>query len=94
MSASAIVKLNADEIPAEIKPATVSVRTQLLGDIDGNGVVDINDALLLFQHSMVPDIYPITYEGNVDFDKNGVLDINDCLLLFQYSMLPDLYPIS
>lgn len=94
VSASAIVKLNADEIPAEIKPATVSVRTQLLGDIDGNGVVDINDALLLFQHSMVPDIYPITYEGNVDFDKNGVLDINDCLLLFQYSMLPDLYPIS
>lgn len=64
------------------------------GDIDGNGSVDIDDAILLFRHSMLPDLYPIDYAGNTDFNKDGKLDIDDAILLFRYSMLPDLYPID
>lgn len=66
----------------------------LLGDIDGNDTVDIDDAILLFQHSMLPELYPISYAGNVDFNKDGTVDIDDAVLLFQYSMLPDLYPLE
>ncbi len=66
----------------------------LLGDIDGNDTVDLDDAILLFQHSMLPELYPISYAGNVDFNKDGTVDIDDAVLLFQYSMLPDLYPIE
>lgn len=68
--------------------------TFLLGDIDGSGEVDIDDAILLFQHSVLPDFYPIDYAGNVDFDKSGEIDIDDAILLFQYSVLPDFYPIG
>ena len=67
---------------------------QVLGDMDGNGVVDINDAVLLFNHSMISDLYPIDYVGNKDLNKDGAIDINDAVLLFNYSMLPDLYPIE
>ena len=79
--------------------ATCTVRVEaapdeLLGDIDGNGTVDIDDAILLFQHSVLPDIYQIEYKGNIDFDKNGAVDIDDAILLFQYSVLPDIYPIG
>jgi hypothetical protein len=63
------------------------------GDVTGNGSVDISDAVLLFQHSMIPDIYHVTYPGSMDFTNDGSLDIDDAVLLFQHSMIPDLYPI-
>lgn len=66
----------------------------LLGDIDGNGSVDIDDAILLLQYSIFPDFYPIEYPGNVDFDKNESIDIDDAVLLLQYSIFPDFYPIG
>ncbi len=64
------------------------------GDINGDGLVEIADALLLFQHSLMPDVYPITYPGNVDFNYDDTLDISDALRLFQYSLMPDVYPIA
>lgn len=67
---------------------------ELLGDIDGNKTVDIDDAILLFQHSVFPDVYQIEYKGNIDFDKSGTVDIDDAILLFQYSVFPDIYPIG
>ncbi len=67
---------------------------QLLGDINLDGTVDIDDAILLFQHSMMSDDYQIGYVGNIDFTNDGNLDIDDAILLFQYSMMPDDYPIS
>ena len=66
----------------------------LLGDIDGSEEVDIDDAILLLQYSIFPDLYPIEYAGNVDFDKSGEIDIDDAILLLQYSIFPDLYPIE
>lgn len=65
-----------------------------IGDIDLDGDIDVSDAVLLFQHSMLPDTYPIEYIGNLDFNRDGVVDVYDAVLLFQHSMLPDLYPIS
>ncbi len=65
----------------------------LLGDITGDGSVDIGDSLALFRYSMLPDVYPIPYDGDVDFEKDGVIDIMDALRLFRYGMLPDVYPL-
>ncbi len=67
---------------------------RILGDINGDGSVDISDVLGLFQHSMLPDLFPIDYPGSVDFDKNITVNISDVLRLFQHSMLPDLFPIE
>lgn len=65
----------------------------LKGDVDGSGAVDIADAILLFQHSMVPAFYPIEYPGTIDFNLDQSVDILDAVLLFQHSMVPDLYPL-
>ncbi len=66
----------------------------ILGDLNMDENVDIADAVLLFQHSMVPDLYPIEYAGDIDFNVDGTVDIADAVLLFQHSMVPDLYPIG
>jgi len=76
----------------EAAPETGAPET-LLGDIDGNGTVDIADAVLLFMNSMLPEEYEITYEGDTDFTKDGSVDIADAVRLFMYSMLPDDYPL-
>ncbi len=68
--------------------------TFLLGDITGDGIIDIADALLLFKYSMMPDLYPVPYEGDMDFTVDGILDIFDALKLFQYSLMPDVYPLA
>ncbi len=67
---------------------------QLLGDINCDGVVEISDAVALFRHSMMPFLYPISYNGNMDFSKDGKLDISDAMALFRYSMLPGIYPLD
>ena len=88
-------EMDAEEtISATCTVTVTEAPDELLGDIDGNGTVDIDDAILLFQHSVLPDIYQIEYKGNIDFDKNGAVDIDDAILLFQYSVLPDIYPIG
>ncbi len=66
----------------------------VLGDINGDGLVDVSDAIALFQHSMLPDLFPIDYSGSLDLDKDGLVNISDALRLFQYSMLPDQFPIE
>ena len=66
----------------------------LVGDLDGSGVVDLADAILLFNHSMLGDIYPIDYAGNIDFTGDEVVDLADAILLFNHSMLPDIYPLA
>ncbi len=66
----------------------------VVGDIDGDGTVDISDVILLFRYSMMPDLYTITYAGDPDFIKDGAVNINDAILLFRHSMMPDLYPIA
>ena len=77
-----------------LKAEEPEVPAQLLGDINLDGSVDISDAQLLFQYSMMPDFYPIGYKGNVDFNGDGNVDIADAQRLFQYSMMPDFYPIG
>ena len=76
------------------KFAVLAKPTFTPGDISGDGLLDLSDAILLFQHTMLPDLYPVSYTGSMDFTKDGSLDIADAILLFQHSMLPDLYPIA
>lgn len=66
----------------------------LLGDINLDNSVDIDDAILLYNYSMAPDVYPISYTGSVDFTKDGSVDIDDAIKLYNYSMAPDVYPIE
>ena len=72
----------------------VTVVEYIPGELDGDGEVDMNDAILLLQHSLFPELYPIDYKGNLDLNCDGAVDANDAILLLQYSLFPELYPIS
>ena len=65
-----------------------------IGDLTGDSTVDMSDAVLLLQHSMFPELFPLEYQSDVDFTKDGVVDMNDAILLLQHSIFPDLYPIE
>lgn len=75
-------------------PETPETPKSIPGDITGDSKVDINDAMLLFQHTMLPSMFPISYTGSIDFNGDGSVDINDAMRLFQYSMLPNLFPLA
>ncbi len=81
-------------VPNIITNGGVEIISQLLGDINVDGVVDMNDAILLLQHSMFPELFPLEYKGSVDFANDGVVDMNDAILLLQHSMFPDLFPLN
>ncbi|MBO4562112.1 MAG: MucBP domain-containing protein [Clostridia bacterium] len=57
----------------------------LLGDVDGNGVVDSADALMLLRYSMGV-ITTMPRMDNADFDGNGSIDSSDALQVLRYSM--------
>ena len=78
----------------EVSVSAEADSERILGDLSGDGSVDIEDALLLFKHSMMGDLYPIDYPGILDFIKNDQIDIEDAMRLFQYSLMPGLYPIE
>lgn len=58
----------------------------LLGDVDMNGSVDINDALMLMRASM--NLHSLTHAQTVaaDVSLDGTADINDALVLMRYCM--------
>lgn len=43
-----------------LSPSSITLDSILLGDVDMNGVVDINDATLILQSIGNPDHYPLT----------------------------------
>lgn len=94
VGATAVAKNSSIMLTTTVNTATVDVKKQTLGDIDNNNTVDINDAIALFQYSIMPDIYPVEYIFRMDFNKDGNVDIEDAIMLFQYSIMPDIYPIE
>jgi hypothetical protein len=70
-----------------------NVQLILKGDINMDEQVNIEDSLLLFRHSMMSQLYPVNYPGNMDFTTDGIIDLSDAVRLFRHNMLPDLYPI-
>ena len=55
------------------------------GDADGDGVVDLTDAVAIFSYYMEGD-YPNFNIDAADFDGDGVVDLTDAVLIFDYYM--------
>ena len=71
----------ATEAPATEAPATEAPSIPTPGDVNGDGNVDMQDALRLLQAlSGMP--LPI-HEENADADKNGTINILDAMLILQ-----------
>ena len=81
-------------VPMSVFSNEATLEGEIAGDLDLNGDVDANDAILLLQHSLFPELYPIEYSGNLDFSGDGYIEAKDAIYLLRHSMFPDLYPIE
>jgi len=81
-------------VPMSVFSNEATLEGEIAGDLDHNGDVDANDAILLLQHSLFPELYPIEYSGNLDFSGDGYIEAKDAIYLLRHSMFPDLYPIE
>ena len=63
------------------------------GDVTGDGVVNIGDAVLLFNWVSFPNERETTYAldkpGNADVTGNGEVNIGDSVLLFNWVLFPE-----
>ena len=78
----------------EIWATLVDAPEYLAGDINLDNTLDLQDAIYLFRHTMLSDVYPLNYKGNVDFEADGEINLQDAIYLFRHTMLGDMYPIS
>lgn len=64
----------------------------ILGNLDDDGDVDVDDVLSLLWNVLFPEDYPIRAEA--DFDGNGTVDVDDVLALLWYVLFPEEYPLN
>ena len=94
VSLTAIVQNGSTSLPLTLHSGIVHIRSYAPGDLNWDDSVDVYDAALLLQHSLFPDLYPLSYPGRTDLNRDGSVDVYDAALLLQYSLFPDLYPIE
>ena len=88
-----VVDENATTVNDVVSAIDITVNKGVLGDLDGNEVVDDTDAVYLLNYTFMPDFYPIG-DAFADFDHNGVVDDADAVYLLNYTFMPDFYPLS
>lgn len=65
--------------------------TQDVGDMDGNFVLDEDDAIYLLRHVIFPDKYPVD-KADVNGDKK--VNEDDAIYLLRHVIFPDKYPLK
>ena len=63
----------------------------LLGDVNGDEKVDLDDAIYLLYHVNFQSIYPVNQP--VDFDGSGNADLDDAIYLLYHVNFSSLYPL-
>lgn len=62
------------------------------GEIDGNGIINSEDAIYLLKYTLFPDLCPVVFEDDIDGD--GLVDCNDAIYLLKHTLFADLYPLE
>lgn len=65
--------------------------TELPGDMNGDGVINKDDAIYLLRHVVFPDKYPVTIEADVNADN--AVNKDDAIYLLRHVVFPDKYPL-
>lgn len=64
----------------------------LVGDLDRNDSLDLDDAIYALYHVNFPDAYPVSQ--SIDFDGNEKNDLNDAIHLLYHVNFPHNYPLN
>lgn len=62
------------------------------GDMDGNFLLNEDDAIYLLRHVIFPDKYPLKNEADTNGDKK--LNEDDAIYLLRHVIFPDKYPLK
>ena len=65
--------------------------TELPGDMNGDAVVNKDDAIYLLRHVVFPDKYPVTIEADINADN--AVNKDDAIYLLRHVVFPDKYPL-
>ena len=66
----------------------------ILGDLDSDGDVDVDDAIYLLLHTFRASEYAIPGGQSVDYDGDGDVDSDDAIWLKNYVTDPSHYPLT
>ena len=69
---------------AKTLTVTVQESTGLLGDVNGDGKIDVTDGAFVFQHIVGIITLDNTQIVHADVDGNGLIDVTDAALIMQY----------
>jgi len=61
------------------------------GDVDESGVLDVDDAIYLLYHTLLPEEYPLLQ--NADYSGDAVITEQDAQYLLYHTLLPAMYPL-
>lgn len=76
----------------EEKYDIVPALAYILGDTNGDEVVDSEDAINLLYYTLLPE--SISVNQKCDFDGNGDVNSDDAIYLLYHTLLPDQYPLN
>ena len=62
------------------------------GDVDGVEGVNVDDAIYLLQHVLMPNLFQIAQPA--DYDGSGAVDVDDAIYLLQHVLMPNLFPLK
>ena len=70
----------------------IAVKNYVVGDLNGDDVVDSDDSIYLLWYTYLPDDYPINQ--NADFNGDGTVDSDDSIYLLWHTYLPEDYSLN
>ena len=65
--------------------------TSLPGDMNGDSMVNKDDAIYLLRHVVFPDKYPVTIDADINADNT--VNKDDAIYLLRHVVFPDKYPL-
>lgn len=65
--------------------------SDVTGDINGDSIVNKDDAIYLLRHVVFPDKYPVSI--NADMNADNTVNKDDAIYLLRHVVFPDKYPL-
>ena len=72
-------------------PFSLCAKAAVLGDLDGNGKIDLSDAVQLLYSVNFPERYPANQAA--DFNTDGSVDADDAIRLLFHILFPERYEL-